>query len=173
MDTQAMLPLPTAMEDTPEDTMARGQLKLSQRLMLRLMLSMDTTPTLLTDHTTTMDTPPMLPLPTEATLPPLMDTPAMLPLPTAMEDTPEDTMARGLLRLSQRLMLKPSMEDMDTLPMPLPPTAIPAMLPQLMDTPAMLPLPMATQAMLPLLDKLHGCRPAQLKAKDAATKYAI
>merc|ERR1711953_911359 len=123
MDTQAMLPLPTAMEDTPEDTMARGQLK----LMLRLMLSMDTTPTLLTDHTTTMDTPPMLPLPTEATLPPLMDTPAMLPLPTAMEDTPEDTMARGLLRLSQRLMLKPSMEDMDTLPMPLPPTE--AMLP--------------------------------------------
>merc|ERR1711953_330373 len=105
MDTQAMLPLPTAMEDTPEDTMARGQLRLSQRLKLRLMLSMDTTPTLLTDPTTTMDTQPMLPQLTEAMLPPLTATPAMLPLPTAMEDTPEDTMARGQLKLSQRLKL--------------------------------------------------------------------
>merc|ERR1711953_1510061 len=99
----------------------------------------DTTPTLLTDPTTTMDTQPMLPQLTEAMLPPLTATPAMLPLPTAMEDTPEDTMARGQLKLSQRLKLMPSMEDMDTLPMLLQP----------MDTPAMLPLPMATQAMLP------------------------
>merc|ERR1711953_824404 len=101
MDTQAMLPLPTAMEDTPEDTMARGQLR------LRLRLSMDTTPTLLTDPTTTMDTQPMLPQLTEATL----------PQPTAMEDTLEDTMARGQLKLSQRLKLMLMlMLSMDTTP---------------------------------------------------------
>ena len=118
MATPAMLPQPTTM-DTPETFTERGLLMLSQRLKLMLMPTMDTLPMLLppTDTTLTlpqlMDTLPMLPPPTEAMLPLPMATPAMLPQPTTM-DTQETSMARGLLMLSQKLMLRPYMEDMDT-----------------------------------------------------------
>merc|ERR1711931_99482 len=107
MDTLPMLPLPT---DTPPlgmdtGTMERDLLKLSQKLMLMLLIFM-------VDMVMVLDTPDLDMLPD-----PLMDTQPMLPLPT---DTPPlgmdtGTMERDLLKPSQKLklMLLILMVDMD------------------------------------------------------------
>merc|ERR1712112_7145 len=78
-----MLPLP--MDTPPLDTMARGLLMLSQRLRLMLDSTMEDMDMVLDILVLAMPDLDMLPLP--------MDTP------------PLDTMARGLLMLSQRLRL--------------------------------------------------------------------
>merc|ERR1711973_1048342 len=124
--TAMAMPAPTTM--VPTGILARGLLRL--RLSPRLMLMLTTTPlaTLVWDTPTldTMDTGPMLPLPT----PGLLDTPP--PTPTTM--VPTGILARGLLMLSLRLMLTtaplatmvwdtPTTDSMDTGPMlPLPTT---------------------------------------------------
>merc|ERR1712136_615913 len=97
------------------------------RLSLRLMLMLLTTAPLATlawdtPTTDTMDTGPMLPLPT----PGLLATPP--PTPTAM--VPTTISARGLLRLILMLLTTaplatmvwdtPTTDSMDTGPMPLP-----------------------------------------------------
>merc|ERR1711899_139929 len=95
------MPVPTPM--VPTGTLARGLLMLSLRPRLMLMLMLTTAPlaTTVWDTPTTdsMDTGPMLPLPT----PGLLATPP--PTPTTM--VPTGTLARGLLMLSlrPRLML--------------------------------------------------------------------
>merc|ERR1711882_21243 len=88
-----MLPLP--MDTPPLDTMARGLLMLSQRLRLMLVFTM-------------VDMDMVLDMPDSAMLDTDMDI-----LPT--DTLPLDTMARGLLMLSQRLrlMLVFTMVDMD------------------------------------------------------------
>merc|ERR1712223_947724 len=112
-DTGPMLPLPTPgllatppptpTTMVPTGTLARGLLMLSLRPRLMLMLMLTTAPlaTTVWDTPTTdsMDTGPMLPLPT----PGLLATPP--PTPTTM--VPTGTLARGLLMLSlrPRLML--------------------------------------------------------------------
>merc|ERR1719323_2611918 len=139
----------TTDQPTPmEDTMERGPLRLSQRLMPRL--SMDPTDTMPSDHTAMA----MLPLPIPAMLP--QPTLAMLAtdLPTPMAPSMEDTdTERDLLRLmlSPRLRLMLSM-DMDTLPT-LPPTATMPTIPTLPTDPtamAMLPTDQPT-TMVPTL----------------------
>jgi len=83
--------------------MERDLLKPSQKLML-LFFMVDT------DMVMLLDTPGMDMLPD-----PLMDTPPMLPLPTDTPplDTDADTMERDLLKPSQKLMLLFFMVDMD------------------------------------------------------------
>merc|ERR1711875_92431 len=95
-DTQPMLPLPmdTPPLDTDAGSMERDLLKPSQKLML-LFFMVDM------DMVMLLDTPDLDMLPD-----PLMDTPPMLPLPT---DTPPlgmdtGTMERDLLKPSQKLM---------------------------------------------------------------------
>merc|ERR1712117_118278 len=88
----------TTDQSTLQDTMERDPLMLSQRLML----TMDTT-TWLTD-TTTMDTT-MFHQCTLDTLPTPMPHLTMAEATTADQPTPQDTMARDPLMLSQRLML--------------------------------------------------------------------
>merc|ERR1711997_1091817 len=82
----------------PTGISARGLLRLSLRLMLMLTTAplattVWDTPTM--DSTDTTDTGPLLPLPT----PGLMATPPPMPM------VPTGISARGLLRLSLRLML--------------------------------------------------------------------
>merc|ERR1712223_1533429 len=93
------MPVPTPM--VPTGTLARGLLMLSLRPRLMLMLMLTTAPlaTMVWDMPTTdsMDTGPMLPLPT----PGLLATPP--PTPTTMVLT--GTLVRGLLMLSLRLRL--------------------------------------------------------------------
>merc|ERR1712003_26654 len=121
--------IPTAMEDT--DTLARGLLMLSLRLMLLSSMEL-------------MDMLGMLPL-----MP--MDTLAMLDTPMPMVPTPMPmvlgTLARGLLMPNLRLMPLFSMELMDMLGM-LPPTPM-----DTLDTPTpMVPIPMP-MVLTPTLDK--------------------
>jgi len=132
-DTPPMLPLPTDTLplDTDADTMERDLLKLkpNQRPML-LFFMVDT------DMVMLLDTPGMDMLPDL-----LMDTPPMLPLPT---DTPPldmdaGSMERDLLKPSQKLMLLFFMVDMDMV--------------MVLDTPdldMLLALPTDTLPMLPL-----------------------
>merc|ERR1712003_262285 len=126
-----MVPTPTPMEP---DTLARGLQMPSLRLTLLF-------------STETMDTPAILDM-----LPPTpLDTlpTTMVPTLTPMEP---DTLARGLLMLSLRLMLLSSMETMDTL-------ATLAMLDMLLPTPLdtldtvpMVPTPIPME-LTPTLDK--------------------
>merc|ERR1712003_250439 len=129
-DTVPMVPTLTPMEP---DTLARGLLMLSLRLMP--LSSMET-----------MDTPDMLdmllPIPLDT-----LDTVPMVPTLTPMET---DILARGLLMLSLRLRLLSSMETMDT----------PDMLDMLLltpldtlDTVPMVPTPTPME-LTPTLDKL-------------------
>merc|ERR1719295_17404 len=131
-----MLPLPTDTPplDTDAGSMERDLLKPSQKLML-LFFMVDT------DMVMLLDTPGMDMLPD-----PLMDTPPMLPLPT---DTPPldmdaGSMERDLLKPSQKLMLLFFMVDTDMVMLldipgmdmlPAPPTDTPPMLPLPTDTP--------------------------------------
>merc|ERR1712241_654814 len=122
------MPAPTPM--VPTGISARGllRLRLSPRLMLMLTTAPLATTVWDTPTTDTMDTGPMLPLPT----PGLMAMPP--PTPTTM--VPTTISARGLLMLSLRLMLTttplatmvwdtPTTDSMDTGPMPPPlPTAM-------------------------------------------------
>merc|ERR1712003_123517 len=95
-----MVPTPTPMEP---DTLARGLQMPSLRLTL--LFSTETMDTLATPAILDMLPPtPLDPLPT-----------TMVPTLTPMEP---DTLARGLLMLSLRLMLLSSMETMDTLATP-------------------------------------------------------
>merc|ERR1712176_1188732 len=93
-DTPPMLPLPmdTPPLDTDADTMERDLLQPSQKLML-LFFMVDT------DMVMLLDTPGMDMLPD-----PLMDTPPMLPLPTDTPplDTDAGSMERDLLKPSQK-----------------------------------------------------------------------
>merc|ERR1719312_1259118 len=108
-DTPPMLPLPTDTLplDTDADTMERDllKLKLNQRPML-LFFMVDT------DMVMLLDTPGMDMLPDL-----LLDTPPMLPLPTDTPplDTDAGSMERDLLKPSQKLklMLLIFMVDMD------------------------------------------------------------
>merc|ERR1719447_1638895 len=124
------MPAPTPM--VPTGISARGllRLRLSPRLMLMLTTALLATLVWDTPTTDTMDTGPMMPLPT----PGLLATPP--PMPTTM--VPTTISARGLLMLSPRLMLMPTTaplatmvwdtpttDSMDTGPMPPPlPTAM-------------------------------------------------
>merc|ERR1712241_1062298 len=118
------MPAPTPM--VPTGISARGllRLRLSPRLMLMLTTALLATLVWDTPTTDTMDTGPMLPLPT----PGLLATPP--PMPTTM--VPTTISARGLLMLSPRLMLMlkpttapsatmvwdtPTTDSMDTGPM--------------------------------------------------------
>merc|ERR1719312_738608 len=106
-DTPPMLPLPmdTLPLDTDADTMERDllKLKLNQRPML-LFFMVDT------DMVMLLDTPGMDMLPDL-----LLDTPPMLPLPTDTPplDTDAGSMERDLLKPSQKLMLLFFMVDTD------------------------------------------------------------
>merc|ERR1712223_2203024 len=124
------MPVPTPM--VPTGTLARGLLMLSLRPRLMLMLMLTTAPlaTMVWDMPTTdsMDTGPMLPLPT----PGLLATPP--PTPTTMVLT--GILARGLLMLMLMLMHTtaplatmvwdtPTTDSTDTGPMlPLPTTTV-------------------------------------------------
>merc|ERR1719495_1666451 len=124
------MPVPTPM--VPTGTLARGLLMLSLRPRLMLMLMLTTAPlaTMVWDMPTTdsMDTGPMLPLPT----PGLLATPP--PTPTTM--VPTGTLARGPLMLSlrPRLMLMLTTAPLATMVWDTPTT-------DSMDTGPMLPLP--------------------------------
>merc|ERR1712176_1248484 len=110
------------------DILARGLLMPSLRLML--LSSMETMDTLATPDM--LDMLPPTPLDTLPT--------TMVPIPTPMEP---DTLARGLLMLSLRLMLLSCMETMDMLlPTPLDTLDIVPMVPT--------PTPMV---LIPTLDK--------------------
>merc|ERR1712219_75357 len=125
------MPAPTPM--VPTGISARGllRLRLSPRLMLMLTTALLATLVWDTPTTDTMDTGPMLPLPT----PGLLATPP--PMPTTM--VPTTISARGLLMLSLRpmLMLMPTTAPLATLVWDTPTT-------DSMDSDPMLPLPMAT-----------------------------
>merc|ERR1712156_822560 len=138
-DTGPMLPLPTPgllatppptpTTMVPTGTLARGLLMLSLRPRLMLMLMLTTAPlaTMVWDTLTTdsMDTGPMLPLPT----PGLLATPP--PMPTTM--VPTGISARGLLML----MLMPTTAPLATMVWDTPTT-------DSTDTGPMLPLPTTT-----------------------------
>merc|ERR1711911_355875 len=118
---------PTPM--VPTGTLARGLLMLSLRPRLMLMLTTAPLATMVWDTPTTdsMDTGPMLPLPT----PGLLATPP--PTPTTM--VPTGILARGLLML--RPMLMPTTAPLATMVWDTPTT-------DSMDTGPMLPLPTTT-----------------------------
>merc|ERR1712003_556505 len=126
-----MVPILTPMEP---DTLARGLLMPSLRLML--LSSMETMDTL-----ATLDILDMLPPTPLDTLPT-----TMVPTPTPMEP---DTLARGLLMPSLRLMLLSCMETMDTLGM------LDMLLPTPLDTLDIVPMvPTPTpMVLIPTLDK--------------------
>merc|ERR1712109_351384 len=121
------MPVPTPM--VPTGTLARGMLSLRPRLMLMLMLTTAPLATMVWDMPTTdsMDTGPMLPLPT----PGLLATPP--PTPTTM--VPTGILARGLLMLM--LMLMPTTAPLATMVWDTPTT-------DSTDTGPMLPLPTTT-----------------------------
>merc|ERR1712228_693251 len=106
----------------PLDTMARGLLMLSPRLRLMLDSTMEDMDMVLVLDMLVLDIPDLDMLDTDMAILP-MDTP------------PLDTMARGLLMLSLRLrlMLDPTMEDMDMVSA----TLVLAMLDTDMDIPLM------------------------------------
>merc|ERR1712003_296365 len=126
-----MVPTPTPMEP---DTLARGLQMPSLRLTL--LFSTETMDTLATPAI--LDMLPPTPLDTLPT--------TMVPTLTPMEP---DTLARGLLMLSLRLMLLSSMETMDTLAMldMLLPTPL-----DTLDTVPMVPTPIPME-LTPTLDK--------------------
>merc|ERR1711922_99412 len=113
----------------PTGTLARGLLMLSLRPRLMLMLTTAPLATMVWDTPTTdsMDTGPMLPLPT----PGLLATPP--PTPTTM--VPTGILARGLLML--RPMLMPTTAPLATMVWDTPTT-------DSTDTGPMLPLPTTT-----------------------------
>merc|ERR1719167_365176 len=116
-----------------------------------------------------LDTPGMDMLPD-----PLMDTPPMLPLPTDTPplDTDAGSMERDLLKPSQKLMLLFFMVDMDMV-MVLDTPGMDMLPDPLMDTPPMLPLPTDTpplDMLLTLTDTLLIPLPIPLLASLTTVK---